>query len=158
MRFIHACGIRNSDGIGSKWFIEKVNAYAHGKSIEDMALTLASPVPTVTAILTALQQTSDYDIRRETRSQNLFFSAMNDIRDLKRGAKLKGKVMNVVEFGAFVDIGVGVHGLLSVRSFPSGEGDREISLGDVVEVVVENFEIPHNRIDLTFVRYVDETD
>jgi uncharacterized protein len=74
------------------------------------------------------------------------------IEDLRPGIKLKGTVRNVVDFGAFVDIGVKQNGLIHVSEM----SDRRVrdpysivSVGDVVEVTVLNVDIDRGRIGLS---------
>jgi uncharacterized protein len=67
--------------------------------------------------------------------------------DLRRGLRLKGTVRNVVEFGAFVDIGVKQDGLLHRSQIPRG---RMLSVGDVVEVEIQQVEAERGRIALTW--------
>ena len=72
--------------------------------------------------------------------------------DLREGMTLKGTVRNVVDFGAFVDIGVKQDGLVHVSQM----ADRYVknplevvSVGDVVEVKVISIDIERGRIGLS---------
>lgn len=75
-----------------------------------------------------------------------------EMKDLKPGMVLKGTVRNVIDFGAFVDIGVHQDGLVHISQLT----DRYIkhpleavSVGDVVDVKVLNVDLAKNRISLT---------
>lgn len=75
-----------------------------------------------------------------------------DMKDLKPGMVLKGTVRNVIDFGAFVDIGVHQDGLVHISQMT----DRYIkhpleavSVGDVVDVKVLGVDLAKNRISLT---------
>lgn len=75
-----------------------------------------------------------------------------DMKDLKEGMILKGTVRNVIDFGAFVDIGVHQDGLVHISQIC----DRYIkhpleavSVGDVVEVKVMSVDLKKQRIQLT---------
>ena len=75
-----------------------------------------------------------------------------DMKDLKPGMILKGTVRNVIDFGAFVDIGVHQDGLVHISQIT----DRFIkhpleafSVGDVVDVQVLAVDLPKKRISLT---------
>ena len=75
-----------------------------------------------------------------------------DMKDLKEGMILKGTVRNVIDFGAFVDIGVHQDGLLHISQIT----DRFIkhpmevlSIGDVVEVKVLSVDMERKQIKLT---------
>lgn len=75
-----------------------------------------------------------------------------DIKDLAPGMVLKGTVRNVIDFGAFVDIGVHQDGLVHISQIT----DRYIkhpleavSVGDIVEVKVMSVDLAKKRIQLT---------
>ncbi|MCI9067497.1 MAG: RNA-binding transcriptional accessory protein [Lachnospiraceae bacterium] len=75
-----------------------------------------------------------------------------DMKDLKPGMVLKGTVRNVIDFGAFVDIGVHQDGLVHISQIC----DRYIkhpleavSVGDIVEVQVMSVDVDRKRIQLT---------
>ena len=75
-----------------------------------------------------------------------------DMKDLKPGMILKGTVRNVIDFGAFVDIGVHQDGLVHISQIT----DRfikhpleAVSVGDVVDVQVLAVDLPKKRISLT---------
>jgi len=79
-------------------------------------------------------------------------SDVMDLKDLKPGMILKGTVRNVIDFGAFVDIGVHQDGLVHISQMT----DRfikhpleAVSVGDIVEVQVMSVDIPKKRIQLT---------
>ena len=71
--------------------------------------------------------------------------------DLTEGMELTGTVRNVVDFGAFVDIGVHEDGLVHVSQFPSRvrHPSQAVSIGDVVTVWVLSVDKPKKRISLT---------
>ncbi len=75
-----------------------------------------------------------------------------DMKDLKEGMILKGTVRNVIDFGAFVDIGVHQDGLVHISQIT----DRfikhpleAVSVGDVVDVKVMSVDLKKKRIQLT---------
>lgn len=75
-----------------------------------------------------------------------------EMKDLKEGMVLKGTVRNVIDFGAFVDIGVHQDGLVHISQM----SDRYIkhplevvSVGDIVEVQVMSVDLKKQRIQLT---------
>ena len=67
------------------------------------------------------------------------------MEELVPGMRLRGTVRNVVDFGAFVDIGVKQDGLLHVSQIPR---DALPGVGDVLEVEVLGVEIERGRISL----------
>ena len=75
-----------------------------------------------------------------------------DIKDLKPGMVLKGTVRNVIDFGAFIDIGVHQDGLVHISQI----SDKRIrhpsdvlSVGDIVTVSILSVDTAKNRISLT---------
>jgi small subunit ribosomal protein S1 len=74
------------------------------------------------------------------------------VKTLSKGMKLTGKVTNVTEFGAFVDIGVGRDGLVHISELRRQSGDQgsgAIGTGDEVTVWIKNLDRKRNRISLT---------
>ena len=75
-----------------------------------------------------------------------------EMKDLKEGMILKGTVRNVIDFGAFVDIGVHQDGLVHISQM-SDKYIRHpleaVSVGDVVEVKVLGVDPVKKRISLT---------
>ena len=75
-----------------------------------------------------------------------------DIMDLKEGMILKGTVRNVIDFGAFVDIGVHQDGLVHISQMSEKfikHPLEAVSVGDVVEVQVIGVDQKKNRISLS---------
>lgn len=76
----------------------------------------------------------------------------SDVMDLKPGMVLKGTVRNVIDFGAFVDIGVHQDGLVHISQMTDKyikHPLEAVSVGDVVDVEVMSVDIPKKRIQLT---------
>jgi len=75
------------------------------------------------------------------------------VKTLSKGMKLTGKVTNITEFGAFVDIGVGRDGLVHIiselRRQGGDQGSGTIGIGDEVTVWIKNLDRKRNRISLT---------
>ena len=89
---------------------------------------------------------------REDMPKPILKSDVLDMEDLKPGMRLKGTVRNVIDFGAFVDIGVHQDGLVHISQIT----DRYIkhpldalSIGDIVEVEVLSVDVKKKRISLT---------
>ena len=76
-----------------------------------------------------------------------------DMKDLKEGMILKGTVRNVIDFGAFVDIGVHQDGLVHISQLTNKKFVKHplevVSVGDIVEVKVMSVDTSKNRIQLT---------
>ena len=76
-----------------------------------------------------------------------------DMKDLKEGMILKGTVRNVIDFGAFVDIGVHQDGLVHVSQMSNKKFVKHplevVSVGDIVEVKVIGVDLQKKRISLS---------
>ena len=75
-----------------------------------------------------------------------------EIKDLKPGMELKGTVRNVIDFGAFVDIGVHQDGLVHISQISDKfirHPSEAVSVGDVVTVWVKEVDENKKRISLT---------
>ena len=76
-----------------------------------------------------------------------------DMKDLTEGMVLKGTVRNVIDFGAFIDIGVHQDGLVHISQLGVKKYVKHplevVSVGDVVDVKVMNVDMQKKRIQLT---------
>ena len=75
-----------------------------------------------------------------------------DIKDLKEGMELKGTVRNVIDFGAFIDIGVHQDGLVHISQICDKyikHPSEVLKVGDIVKVKILSVEPEKNRIALT---------
>lgn len=119
-------------------------------SVKEMAQQLQVGEPTLRDIIEALQKPGRDP--REELEPPLLRSDVLSMEDLKPGMELTGTVRNVVDFGAFVDIGVKQDGLIHISQF----GERFIkhpmevvAVGDIIKVRVLDVDLRRNRIALT---------
>jgi len=114
---------------------------------ESLARKLDCGLPTLNDILEQLIRPG-----RDPRSDTPAPILRNDIlsmEDLETGMALKGTVRNVVDFGAFVDIGVKQDGLLHRSQIPVG---TILKVGDILDLTIEKIEPERGRIGLGWVR------
>ncbi len=107
---------------------------------------------TVADIYSSLQ-TPGRDLR-DTMPAPLLRQDVLTIDDLKPGMKLEGTVRNVVDFGAFIDIGVKHDGLVHVSKMSKKfirDPRKVVAVGDIVTVWVESVDLDRQRIQLTMV-------
>ena len=74
------------------------------------------------------------------------------LEDLKPGMELKGTVRNVIDFGAFVDIGVHDDGLVHISQMSTRyikHPSEVVKVGDIVSVKVLDVDVKKKRISLT---------
>lgn len=117
---------------------------------EVVAQELGIGLPTLRDIVTELRKPGR-DPREEIPVADLR-SDIKDIKDLKVGMELQGTVRNVVDFGAFVDIGVHQDGLVHItqirKEYVKHPADV-LKVGDIVTVWVLSVDLERNRIGLT---------
>jgi uncharacterized protein len=114
--------------------------------IEKLAEQLNCGVPTLKDILEQLVRPGR-DPRTDAPLPILCADVLK-VEDLVTGMQLKGTVRNVVDFGAFVDIGVKQDGLLHRTQIPTG---TVLKVGDVIDVEILKIESERGRIGLGWV-------
>lgn len=138
-----------TDDIGTDK-IKNLSEDAEKIGIEKLANQLESGVPTLKDIIAELIKPGR-DMRDDLPSPLLREDVL-DMADLKPGMQLKGTVRNVIDFGAFVDIGVHQDGLVHLSQICDRyirHPSEEVKVGDVVDVWVMNVDINKKRISLT---------
>ncbi|MBR5268013.1 MAG: RNA-binding transcriptional accessory protein [Lachnospiraceae bacterium] len=118
--------------------------------VEKLAKELGIGAETLKDILKELEKPARDP--REEMPKPILRTDVLDMKDLKPGMILKGTVRNVIDFGAFVDIGVHQDGLVHIsemsRKFIKHPLEA-VSVGDIVEVKVLGVEPAKKRISLT---------
>ncbi|MGL6173802.1 MAG: Tex family protein [Cellulosilyticaceae bacterium] len=118
--------------------------------IQKVAEKLGVGVPTLEDIIKELEKPGRDP--REDMPQPILHSEVLELEDLKEGMKLKGTVRNIVDFGAFVDIGVHQDGLvhLSQMSTKFIKHPLEVvKVGDIVDVSVMSVNVQTKKISLS---------
>ena len=116
-------------------------------SPENLAQELGCGLPTLEDILEQLLRTGR-DPRGDAPAPILRSDVLK-MDDLAEGMRLKGTVRNVVDFGAFVDIGVKQDGLLHKSKIPYG---TTLKVGDILEIEILKIEAERGRISLGWSR------
>ena len=92
---------------------------------------------------------------REDMPAPILRSDVLDMKDLEVGMVLKGTVRNVIDFGAFVDIGVHQDGLVHISQITNKKFIKHplevVSVGDVVDVKIVNIDMEKGRIGLSMI-------
>jgi len=123
--------------------IQALNQLQEEQSIPDLATELGTGAPTVTDIFSQLIRPGRDP--REDLPAPILRSDVLTMEDLMVGLALKGTVRNVVDFGAFIDIGVKQDGLLHRSQIPHG---TILGVGDIMNVEILKIEIERGRISL----------
>lgn len=115
-----------------------------------LAKKLNVGLPTLEDIISALEKPGRDP--REDMPKPILHSEVLELKDLKEGMKLKGTVRNIVDFGAFVDIGVHQDGLVHISQMSHNYIKHPlevVKVGDIVDVTVLSVDIVKNKIALT---------
>ena len=147
-QLLRLCGYTEADitGNGVGELRQKVETIGTVKAAEH----IGTGVPTMMDIIAEL--TKPGRDPRDELPPPLLRTDVLDIKDLKPGMVLKGTVRNVIDFGAFIDIGVHQDGLVHISQI----SDKRIrhpsdvlSVGDIVTVSILSVDTAKNRISLT---------
>lgn len=126
--------------------LRKLNAMDAVKMAEELGVG----VPTVQDILTELKKPGRDP--REDMPKPILRSDVLKIDDLREGMVLKGTVRNVIDFGAFVDIGIKNDGLVHISEMSDKfvKNPMEVvSVGDVVDVRVIKVDLEKGKVSLS---------
>lgn len=131
-------------------------------SVADMAETLGIGQETLKDIIADLLKPGR-DLRDDFEAPVLRQDVL-DVKDLKVGQELQGTVRNIVDFGAFVDIGVHEDGLIHISRMVKRKRDGKgrlmaqphpseiLAVGEIVTVWVTEVDIKRNRIGLSLLK------
>ncbi len=145
---LRLCGYTSEDirqgGVG------ELRKRAEAMGLDNVAMQIGTGVPTLLDIISEL--TKPGRDPRDELPPPLLRTDVLDIKDLRPGMELKGTVRNVIDFGAFVDIGVHQDGLVHISQI----SDRRIKhpsdvlkVGDIVNVRILSVDAEKGRISLT---------
>ncbi|WP_272955354.1 MULTISPECIES: Tex family protein [Heyndrickxia] len=142
---LNELGMTTAD-IGTEKLIKSLETL----SVPEMAKTLGIGELTLQDIFEALKKPGR-DPRDELPKPLLKKDIMK-LEDLKPGMEMQGTVRNVVDFGAFVDVGVKEDGLVHISKLSKGFVKHPldiVSVGDIVTVWVEKVDVQKGRLSLT---------
>ena len=122
-------------------------------SVADLAGDLGCGAPTLIDIVGELKKPGRDP--RDDAPEVIFSRAALSIEDLQPGMELRGTVRNVVDFGAFVDVGVHQDGLVHISKLANRfvkHPSDVVRVGDTVKVWVEKVDRDRKKISLTMVQ------
>lgn len=131
---------------------DSAKAKLQAVSVKDMAETIGLGQETLKDIIADLLKPGR-DLRDDFEAPVLRQDVL-DISDLEIGQKLEGTVRNVVDFGAFVDIGLHDDGLIHISQMSKSfvkHPSQVVSVGDVVTVWVSKIDKERGKINLSLV-------
>ncbi|MDR9365309.1 MAG: Tex family protein [Balneolaceae bacterium] len=132
---------------------KKIEAAFSEINKKEVAEQIGVGIPTLELIIENLQKPGRDP--RESLPKPLLRSDILKMEDLSSGMKLEGTVRNVVDFGAFVDIGVKQDGLLHISNMAKDKRVNDphdvVAVGDIIDVEITNIDLERGRIGLALV-------
>lgn len=147
-RLLKICGV--SDEEVRQGRVSKIKEYAQTNGTSALAKELEIGEPTLIDIITEISKPGRDP--REELPQPMLRTDVMSIEDLKAGMELKGTVRNVIDFGAFVDVGVHQDGLVHISQITNRfikHPSEVLKVGDIVTVWVLSADAEKKRISLT---------
>ena len=147
-KLLKLCGVSDDDVKNGN--VENITNYVQSVGTSALATQLGIGEPTLIDISKEIVKPGR-DPRDELPAPMLRTDVMG-IEDLKVGMELKGTVRNVIDFGAFVDIGVHQDGLVHISQITNKfikHPSDVLKVGDIVTVWVISLDVEKNRIGLT---------
>jgi uncharacterized protein len=138
--------------LNNKPKVEELREKLKGVSPEEVANRLQVGAPTVHDILDALARPGRDP--REDLPPPIFKKGVLKLEDLQPGMELKGTVLNVVDFGAFIDVGLKDSGLVHISQMANRyvKSPYDVTaVGDVVTVWVLSVDKERRRVSLTMI-------
>src|SRR5260370_31059744 len=139
--------------LGNKQKTEELKEKLKSLSPEEVCKRLEVGLPTLRDILEALARPGRDP--RDDLPPPIFKKGILKLEDLQPGMELKGTVLNVVDFGAFIDIGLKEGGLAHISQMANRyikSPHEVVSVGDVVTVWVLSVEQDRRRVRLTLIK------
>lgn len=147
-KLLELCGVSAQDVKNGN--ISGLTQTVKVRGVKSLADELQTGEPTLNDIISEISKPGRDP--RDTLPAPMLRTDVMGMEDLKPGMELKGTVRNVIDFGAFVDIGVHQDGLVHISQI----ADRFIrhpsdvlKVGDIVTVWVLSVDVPKKRISLT---------
>lgn len=134
------------DMIGKDELIKKLDSI----NLEEYKDKIGTDIYTLEDVIASLKK-PNLDPRDEM-PQPLLKSDVLDIKDLSVGMKLQGTVRNVVDFGAFIDIGLHNDGLAHISKLTTKyikHPSEVVSVGDIVDCYVDDISLEKGKVSLS---------
>ena len=147
-KLLRLCDYTEQDVKSGK--VGNLRARVESEGVEQTAAALSVGVPTLQDIISELERPGR-DPRDELPPPMLRTDILS-MEDLKPGMELTGTVRNVIDFGAFVDIGVHQDGLVHISRITDRfikHPSEVLKVGDIVKVWVSSVDVAKKRIGLT---------
>ncbi len=140
-----------SKGVTGTSLHQALKDFKANTDLQALAHALETGLPTLEDILSELARPGRDP--REDAPKPILRDDVLSMADLTQGMHLKGTIRNVVDFGAFVDIGVKVDGLLHRSRYKQG---HTLAVGDIIDVTIMSVDQERERIALEMRESVDD--
>ena len=139
----------NLSNVGSTELINKLNSI----DVNKMAADLNTDTYTLEDVIECLKKPNRDP--RDEMPQPILRSDILELKDLAVGMKLQGTVRNVVDFGAFIDIGLHEDGLVHISKITDKfikHPSEVLSVGDIVDCYVDEIKLDKNKVSLSLIK------
>ena len=137
--------------VGSNKLVTKLDNI----NIEEYSKKLNTDIYTLEDVINCLKKPNRDP--RDEMPQPLLKSDVLELEDLKVGMKLQGTVRNVVDFGAFIDIGLHEDGLVHISKITDKyikHPSEVLSVGDIVDCYVDEIKMDKKKVSLSLIKPV----
>ena len=131
------------DDVGSQKMIDALDNIDINKYVS----ILGTDIYTLEDVINSLKRPNRDP--RDEMPQPILKSDVLDIKDLKVGMKLQGTVRNVVDFGAFIDIGLHNDGLAHISKLSNND---VVNVGDIVDCYVDEIYLDKEKVSLSLIK------
>ena len=135
--------------VGSNDLINKLNKI----NLEEYKDKLNTDIYTLEDVVNSLKRPNRDP--RDEMPQPILKSDILELEDLKIGMRLQGTVRNVVDFGAFIDIGLHEDGLVHISKITNKyikHPSEVLSVGDIVDCYVDEIKLDKKKVSLTLIK------
>ena len=139
----------NYDSLGTEELISKLDNI----NIDDYSKKLDIDIYTLEDIINSLKKPNRDP--RDDFDKPILKSDVLHIEDLKKGMELEGTVRNVVDFGAFIDIGIKNDGLVHISKITDRyikHPSEVLSVGDIVTCYVDEVFLDKGKVALSLIK------
>jgi uncharacterized protein len=137
------------DDVGSDELVKKLDLV----NIDEYKDLLGTDIYTLEDVIDCLKKPNRDP--RDSMPQPILKSDVLELKDLRVGMQLQGTVRNVVDFGAFVDIGLHEDGLVHISKITNKyikHPSEVLSVGDIIDCYVEEIKLDKNKVSLTMIK------
>ena len=135
--------------VGSNELVNKLNEI----KLEEYKDKLNTDIYTLEDVVNSLKRPNRDP--RDEMPQPILKSDILELEDLKIGMRLQGTVRNVVDFGAFIDIGLHEDGLVHISKITNKyikHPSEVLSVGDIVDCYVDEIKLDKKKVSLTLIK------